>query len=122
MSLEEVVGLALSISEFLSDSVPPVETPGPDNVEVAHNTAHIGVGDEEEEEVIDESEEVEGEVWESALTVGNYPEGYEVGEVGGSEHVDHEDFGQLVANCLEILGVGVESSVRTGKMTDHDTK
>jgi hypothetical protein len=72
------------MSEFLLHTIAPIEPPTPDKVEVAHDAAHVGVGDEKEEKVVDKTQEVERKVRISTFTVRNDPKRNEVGEVGCS--------------------------------------
>lgn len=54
VSLVKCIGLALSGCKLLGNPPPPIQPPAPDNIKVAHHTAHIRIRYEQEEEVINQ--------------------------------------------------------------------
>lgn len=56
------------------------------------------------------------------LPVRNDPKRHKVREVCGSQHIDHEYVGQLVAHCREVVRHGGECAVFTGEVPDHYTE
>lgn len=122
MPLKIVISLALCHIQKLLNPVSLPEPPRPYNIKIAHHAAHITIGDEQEEHIINKPQEVERKVWVRALPVRDNPEGDGVGKVSGGEHVDHESNVELLSYTGEVLAFGLVIGVFLGEMSDHDPK
>ena len=77
-----------------------------------------GIGGDEEEAIVEEGLEIEGEGFEGGLILFDEVEGGYIGCECGEEHVDHEDEDHFCYYFVALFGVGVVVGIALGFADD----